>query len=76
MKIANYNRGYYHWCDCVIHGTIYVTQAEAKKILNKNKDNPYMDTYKNLFSLGLTATYKIAGKLPKYKDQNYQFKIV
>lgn len=76
MKIANYNRGYQPWCDCVVHGTIYVSSDEAKKIFKQNRDNPYIDVELPLFSLGVTATYKLAGKLPKYKDQNYQFKII
>lgn len=76
MKIANYNKGYQGWCDCVIHGTIYITDWEANKILTNNKDNPYMDISGKYFSLGVTATYKIAKNLPKYKDQNYQFKII
>lgn len=76
MQIKNYNRGYQPWADCVIHGTIYVSKLEAEQILYQYYDNPYTSIQADRFALGVTATNKLAGHLPKYKDQNYQFIVI
>lgn len=77
MKVTNYNKGYQSWCDCVIHGTIYISKDEATKLLNRNVYNPYKDLKLPLFNLGVTETQRyLKSKGVAYREQNYQFKII
>ena len=77
LKVTNYNRGYHTWCDCVIHGTIYIPRAEATKLLNRNVYNHYKDLRLPYFSLGMTETQRyLKSKGIDYRLQNYQFKII
>lgn len=38
MKLVNYKR-WHNWFDCVIHGTIYVTNSEWSDIIHYISDN-------------------------------------
>jgi len=73
MKLTNYNRGYQSWCDCVIHGTIYLSKKDFESTLFKEFDNGYTDIHTNnrIACLGVTATRKLFGHLPKFKRANY-----
>lgn len=74
MKLTNYYRGYQPWCDCVIHGTIYLSKKDFEATLYKEFDNGYTDIHPNKRTacLGVTATRKLFGHLPKFKRANYR----
>lgn len=84
MKLTNYNRGYYEWCECSIHGTIYFTMKEWE-LVNKRKkyteNNPYLMsiiTKKAIYlNLGVTETTRLVKDkdIKNFKRANYQIVI-